>query len=233
MPGKLPQNGSRANESEAQRASRDCIIPANDPWRNCERLYLVLPAQAEMLRFARLGLGDAIRNAALCRLPNGKRHPHQRRLSKAVLEESERRLQRRARSLRHAPDFSALHRIVESEIGSISGIGPLTIYDVAHRVGACLGKAPELVYLHAGTNKGAAVFGLSGKAIHTDKLPIAFSRLSAAECEDCLCIYKDQLRGGLAKGHSKCKPIVLTRILQAGQAINYARKQPRQAGGCW
>lgn len=50
--------------------------------------------QAEMLRFARLGLRDAIRNAALCSLPNGYRQPHQRRLSKAVLEESERRLQR-------------------------------------------------------------------------------------------------------------------------------------------
>jgi hypothetical protein len=107
-------------------------------------------ARAEMLRFARLGLRDAIRNAALCRLPNGKRHPHQRRLSKAVLEESERRLQRRARELQHTSDFAALHRIVESAIGSISGVGPLAVYDVALRVAASLGKAPELVYLQEG-----------------------------------------------------------------------------------
>ena len=120
-----------------------------------------------------------------------------------VPEKGERQLQPIAKELEHAPDFAALHGIVEREVGSVPGIGPLTVYDVAYRVGACLGKAPDIVYIHAGTKVGAAVFGLSGKAIHPNQLPAPFSRLTAAECEDCLCRYKDQLREGLRIGHLK------------------------------
>jgi hypothetical protein len=141
-------------------------------------------------------LTATIRNAALCLLPGGKRHPHQRRIPQAVLNEAEYRLQRARNTLKHAPDFAALHRLVESEIGSIHGIGMLTVYDVAHRVGAFLGKTPALVYLHAGTQAGAAALGFTRETIDPAALPATFARLSAAEIEDCLCIYKDQLRGG-------------------------------------
>ena len=138
---------------------------------------------------------EAIHKAALCQLPSGKRHPHQRRIPRAVLELAEARLQAAAKRLAAAPDFAALHDIVESEIGGILGIGALTVYDIAHRLGAHFGKVPTLVYLHAGTRTGAAVFDLRGDAIDPAKLPAPFYKLSAAETEDCLCIYKDELRG--------------------------------------
>jgi hypothetical protein len=38
-------------------------------------------------------LEDAVREAALSRLPSGKRHPHQRRIPLRVLHMAERRLQ--------------------------------------------------------------------------------------------------------------------------------------------
>lgn len=143
----------------------------------------------------------AIRKAALCMLPNGKRHPHQRRIPSAVLEQAEVRLQAIGRSLAKAADFDDLHRLVEQQIGGIHGVGALTVYDIAHRLGAYLGKAPKLVYLHAGTRKGARVFNISGDSIHPKNLPNAFSRLRPAEIEDCLCIYKDELRIG-ARSHA-------------------------------
>src|SRR6266849_2435334 len=117
----------------------------------------------QMLHFEKeQSLHYAIRHAALSVGPDGKRHPHQRRRRAITLQDSAQRLHRCARELQSAHDFAALHRIIENEIDTISGIGALTVYDVAHRIGAYLGKAPELVYLHSGTKAGAAVFGLQG-----------------------------------------------------------------------
>lgn len=72
-------------------------------------------------------------------------------------------------------------------------IGALTVYDIAHRIGAHFRKAPRLVYLHAGTRTGARVFHISGDSFDPKILPKAFSRLAPSEIEDCLCIYKDEL----------------------------------------
>jgi hypothetical protein len=99
---------------------------------------------------------EAIRKAALCELPSGKRHPHQRRIPGPLLEQVEARLQGIGRKLARASSFAELHRAVENEIGGIKGIGALTVF--AHRIGAHFEKAPERVYLHAGTRIGAQVF---------------------------------------------------------------------------
>ena len=150
----------------------------------------------------------AIRKAAQCDLPSGKRHPHQRRIPKALLEQAETRLQAIGRKFAKAADFSAVHRLVEDEIGSIKGVGALTVYDIAHRIGAHFGKAPQVVYLHAGTRKGARVLNIRGDSFDPRILPRAFLRLAPAEIEDCLCIYKDDLRDGTrgrpARRKSEC-----------------------------
>jgi hypothetical protein len=148
---------------------------------------------------------EAIRKAALCELPGGKRHSHQRRIPRALLEHVEARLQGIGRKLARAGSFAALHQAVEEEIGALKGIGRLTVYDISHRIGAHFGKAPERVYLHAGTRVGARVFGISGDSFNPKILPKPFSQLEPSEIEDCLCIYKDELRGG-SRGHhsSRC-----------------------------
>jgi hypothetical protein len=154
-------------------------------------------ARAEMRFFEiQRSPSAAIRKAALCMLPSGKRHPHQRRIPKAVLEQAEAGLQAIGRSLAKAADFDYLHRLIQQQIGGIRGVGALTVYDIAHRLGAYFGKAPEMVYLHAGTRTGARVFKISGDSVHTKNLPHAFFLLKPAEIEDCLCIYKDELRNG-------------------------------------
>lgn len=135
----------------------------------------------------------AIRRAALCELPSGKRHPHQRRIPCALLEEAEARLQGIGRKLAAVANFGELHRLVEDKIGGIKGIGALTVYDIASRIGAHFKIVPERVYLHAGTRIGARVFNISGYSFDPKILPRAFSRLTPPEIEDCLCIYKDEL----------------------------------------
>jgi hypothetical protein len=150
----------------------------------------------------------AIRKAALCELPSRKRHPHQWRIPKALLEQAEALLQTAARRLGHARDFAALHEIVKHEIGSVHGIGKLMVYDIAHHIGAYFGKSPALVHLHRGTKEGAAALGLRGETLDPAALPAAFSRLTPAEIEDCLCIYKDAIRGvDRACGKSGCRVV--------------------------
>ncbi len=154
-------------------------------------------ARAEMHEFeTEPTLCLAIRRAALCLLSNGKRHPHQYRIPRFVLEQGEARLQAIATKLQRSADFAALHDLIEAEIKGIDGIAELTTYDIAHRIGAYLKKAPEQVYLHRGTRTGTALFGLRGRTIKPAQLPAAFSRLAPAEIEDCLCIYKGRLRNG-------------------------------------
>jgi len=146
-------------------------------------------ARHEMRYFeSQRSLFAVMEKASLCVTPDGARHPHQRRIPQSVLGRAKQRLEAVAKSLRRARNFAALYQIVEDEIGSIRGIGSLTVYDIAHRLGAFLGKTPSLIYLHAGTRLGASAFGLRGKAITRRQLPDAFSRLTSAEIEDCLCI---------------------------------------------
>jgi hypothetical protein len=148
-------------------------------------------------------LKDAIRHASLChRLPDLKRHPHQYRIPQSVLQAVERRLQKAFDQLACAADFEALHDNIYREIEAVPGIGALTIYDIAHRIGAFLGKAPKLVYLHRGTRVGARRLGFAGKVLDPRSLPSAFLRLTPAEIEDCLCIYKTRLLSGRSHDRS-------------------------------
>jgi hypothetical protein len=141
-------------------------------------------------------LAGAIREAALSRLPGGKRHSHQRRIPLRVLQAAERRLQPIAEHLRSAKSFAELHAIIDRQIGPLRGIGDLAVYDIAHRIGAYLDLAPEEVWLHAGARDGARALNLSGEKVTLPELPADLRKLSPAEIEDCLCIYKDNLRRG-------------------------------------
>jgi hypothetical protein len=152
-------------------------------------------AQHERQFFKGCSLKRAIEFAARCKLPSGKRHPHQYRIPRAVLVEAESILQDCADELRGCETFHDLYKLVRQEIGGIHGIGILTVYDVATRIGAHLDLAPEFVYLHAGTADGAAALGFAGRdTLDRMDLPRAFRRLRAYEVEDCLCSYKDQLK---------------------------------------
>ncbi len=140
-------------------------------------------------------LEDAISKAARAIKPSGKRFGHQRRIPESVLRQSERALLDSVPSLQSARTFEELHRVISSTIGDIPGIGELTIYDTALRIGAKLKLEPAVVFLHAGTQIGARALGLDGSLefIERKSLPREFEPLSPAEIEDVLCIYKDRL----------------------------------------
>lgn len=80
------------------------------------------------------------------------------------------------------------------------GIGPLTTYDVATRVGAWLKLEPTRLYLHTGARMGwNAMWGFPfmslSRSILPDFWPAALRMLSADMAEDFLCTYRDTLKG--------------------------------------
>lgn len=153
-------------------------------------------ARKEMLVFERMpSLEDAITSAALCILPDGKRHPHQYRIPASSLEQARRALLQV--ELSKCQSFDELHQMVGSSIGDIFMVGVLTIYDISHRIGAFLRLEPEFVYLHRGVIEGAKALGLQANrgALPVQALPKPFRRLKAYEIEDCLCIFKSELAG--------------------------------------
>jgi hypothetical protein len=137
---------------------------------------------------------DAIEKAALALQPDGRRHPHQRRIPGQVLNAAARQLGRA--DVHSTGSFAELHNLVEQTIGDVHGIGPLTVYDTAQRIGAYLDLYPERVYLHAGTREGAGALGLDHRraALEMQELPEALRELEPCEVEDVLCIYKEELR---------------------------------------
>ena len=150
-------------------------------------------AENERAHWARHStLNAAVRAAALSTLPSGKRHAHQRRIHGDALRNAADALT--GQTIPACRSFDELHRNVHDRIGGIHRIGELAVYDIACRIGAFLGLSPDHVYLHAGTRKGAQALGLRGTTVHKNDLPPEFHRLSPAEIEDCLCIYKAQIR---------------------------------------
>jgi hypothetical protein len=151
-------------------------------------------------------LSKVIRQAAMAMLPNGKKHPHQWRLSNATLRDAADRLSRKVRAFSACRSFHDLFELVETTTAPLIGFGELAIYDTALRIGARLALSPTEVYLHAGTRKGCVVLGLTGAAMRMrlprSEFPANIRDLPIDEIEDFMCIYKDDLRGGgsAAKG---------------------------------
>lgn len=144
---------------------------------------------------AQKDLKNTIIYAALSENYLGKRNGHQRRLKKLNLEKFAANLVDNIKKIEDARTFDELLKIVES--CRIKGVGELACYDAANRIGAKLGLSPDLIYLHAGTRRGAEkLLGkrLKGKSIRKTDLPNTFQGddITPAEIEDILCIYKNR-----------------------------------------
>jgi hypothetical protein len=140
-------------------------------------------------------LREAVRCAGLATGPSGKRFAHQRRIPGGVLREAEALLQFAAPKLRRAQTFEELHISISDTVGDIRGIGELTVYDTALRIGAYLRLAPREVFLHAGVRAGARALRLNdrGETLRQSDLPRALRRVTPAQAEDILCIYERHL----------------------------------------
>ncbi|AZO77220.1 hypothetical protein B5U99_27555 [Bosea sp. Tri-54] len=117
------------------------------------------------------------------------------------MAEGKRRLLAAEHPLADAPTFEALHALVAAALRPINGIGDLTIYDVATRIGAFLKLAPDAVYLHAGAAEGAKALGIrtaGGRPVPLDRFPAALRRLGAYHLENLLCTFKRELKRAAA-----------------------------------
>src|SRR6185503_10831870 len=90
--------------------------------------------------------------------------------------------------------FDALYDVTWS--ARPPGVGPLTVYDTAVRIGNFLHLQPKTVYLHAGARDGARALGpdLYARTLAKDALPIEMQCLTPDEIEDCLCIFKRRFK---------------------------------------
>jgi hypothetical protein len=100
---------------------------------------------------------------------------------------------------RKLTNFDALHDLMEAV--RPHGIGPVTTYDVAVRIGAYAAIEPQSLYLHAGVRAGwralmpTAPFGVRKNWAGVDRLPVDFwpaplKRMKADDLEDFLCTYR-------------------------------------------
>lgn len=126
----------------------------------------------------------------------GRRDSHQRRIPTRVLERAEKELLSALPIVRKARNFDELHRAVGAIVGPIHGVGALLVYDVAQRI--CLATRlpePPVVYLHAGTARGARTIGIRGKTVEIAALPKVLRRFTSFELEDLFCNYAKYLAG--------------------------------------
>jgi len=137
-------------------------------------------------------LTDAIKLAAgvVRKVPD-----HQRRVGRKVLTQACNRLLRHQDEIETCKSFDDLLDLIEQHTADIHRFGTLAVYDTACRLGVYLGLKPKVVYLHAGTAKGAQALGLDTSRGHLEmsELPKPFRLLEPWECEDSLCIYKARL----------------------------------------
>jgi hypothetical protein len=141
-------------------------------------------------------LEQTVRVAALGLTPDGKRHPHQRRVARSALAQAKDILLSALGEIGACPSFEDLFSLVTTRTGLVKGFGKLAQYDTALRIGAFRGIYPQRAYLHAGARVGAGALGFSKRrdALEVSELPQPLPRLAPHEIEDFLCIYKVELK---------------------------------------
>jgi hypothetical protein len=139
---------------------------------------------------------DCITQAGLARRSDGRRLDHQRRIRPEALRAFAHLLTRKEKAIRSCRTFEELHSLIDAESQKLWKSAELTVYDTALRIGVYLKIEPTEVYLHRGTREGARALGFDGdrRSIRPDELRREFRRLRPREIEDCLCIYKADLK---------------------------------------
>jgi hypothetical protein len=135
---------------------------------------------------------SAIRRAAIARGSTGNRLSHQWRLPRAMYPSALKNLTASAPALKRCATFSDLYAVIDQAVGSLSGVGPLYIYDTALRIDAFLQIQPTDVYLQAGALKGAErlLNRVRSRALPPTAFPTPYSALAPYQLENLLCCYR-------------------------------------------
>jgi len=142
---------------------------------------------------------DAVMRACRCRNELGKKHNHQSKVQDAVLMQWSGVIIDSINPTK-IEDFDQLFDMLYLIV--IRGIGPVTHYDVATRIGAYLKLEPEQLYLHAGVLDGWKLLYGKGKwpmRLKRASWPEALRVLPADQVEDLLCAYRTFLNPSMVK----------------------------------
>ena len=145
---------------------------------------------------------------------------HQYCISKAAINNAVKNLKKARILSTKYNNFEVLYDDVRNAIANIKGIGDLTVYDTALRLGFIMFPIVlpnEYIYLARGAKRGAEK--LLGKAVHYREhisifMPY-FGNLSPHFIEDFLCVMEDFLCTGGVIGGNALPPI----ICQCGCAV--------------
>jgi hypothetical protein len=180
----------------------ECKSPNPEPGASLQKLVRLyqrdyapnLRAQLDYFRHLP-SLADAIDCAARAVNSQGKRFSHQYRIPSVALSEAKSRLTAGTDSIASCSNFDVLHSLLSGYFTTVSGLGPLYLYDTTLRLGAYLNLAPTAVYLHAGTRTGVLALGLdaSSEIIPVGAFRKPIQMLPACEIEDFLCIFAKHL----------------------------------------
>ena len=134
----------------------------------------------------------ALERAWNSRLENGKMHRHQCHVAPKLPEGLKIALAANIQPDRFT-DFHQLYSWIKSITACVIGLGNTTTYDVARRLGVWMKIQPELVYLHAGSAKGAKKLGIEGESVILTAFPHEIQKLGATHAENFLCHNKDEI----------------------------------------
>lgn len=136
---------------------------------------------------------EAIERAWRSLNTDGKMYTHQYRVGKKLLSEGLKICLSHNRQSDSFNNFHAVYLWIKSITNLTTGLGLVTTYDVARRLGSWLGMHPTMVYLHGGAADGAKKLGIKGETVPLNDFPEEIQSLGATHAENFLCIYKDFL----------------------------------------
>lgn len=137
---------------------------------------------------------SAVSAVATWRGKGGRVHGRQRRMPRVVKEAAGKALLRA--HFKRARTFEALLRKVRQVIGNVYGVGEVTVYDVALRIGTQRDLLPGRVRLHATARESAAFLGLEVNRrswISVESFPRPLRGLTPWGIERFLSTYREEL----------------------------------------
>ncbi len=126
-----------------------------------------------------------------------RNHPHQNCLSWEYRRDIASKLILAQAVFETHTTFQEIYEVVKSCACPPYKNANLLVYDLSLRIGAYKDLFPSNIYLHRGALEGAQIVLNQKKLpnlISASSLPKEFSVLKPHEIEDCLCIYKENIK---------------------------------------